>query len=110
MVPLVLPDNVAGHFEVGTPAIGIAHVLAQSLPYIRKLGVENIVAHRQPMLKQLHEEMPRLGFAPLTPRESTSALISFSVKDHAAVRRRLQAAKVNVRVSERLHPGLAFCV
>lgn len=64
--------------------------------------MENIVAHRQPMLKQLHEEMPRLGFAPLTPRESTSALISFSVKDHAAVRRRLQAAKVNVMVSERL--------
>jgi hypothetical protein len=23
--------------------------------------MENIVAHRQPMLKQLHEEMPRLA-------------------------------------------------
>jgi hypothetical protein len=46
-------------------------VLTHSLPYIRKLGVENIVAHRQPMLKRLHEEMPRLGFTPLTPPEST---------------------------------------
>jgi hypothetical protein len=56
-------------------------VLTHSLPYIRKLGVENIVAHRQPMLQRLHEEMPRLGFTLLTPPESTSALVSSAVKD-----------------------------
>jgi selenocysteine lyase/cysteine desulfurase len=82
------------------PAI-TAHVLAQSLPYIRRLGVENIHAHRQPFLKRLHEEMPRLGFAPLTPPESTSALISFSVKDYKDVQHRLQKASVNARVSQR---------
>jgi len=96
-----LENDVAGHCEVGTPAIGVAHVLAQSLPYIRRLGVENILAYRQPMLKRLHEEMPRLGFAPLTPRESTSALISFAVKDYKAVQQRLQKANVNARVSGR---------
>jgi selenocysteine lyase/cysteine desulfurase len=96
-----LENNVSSHFEVGTPAIGTAHVLAQSLPYIRKLGVENIQAHRRPMLKRLQEEMPRLGFAPLTPPESTSALVSFAVKDYAAVQRRLEKAKVNARVSRR---------
>jgi selenocysteine lyase/cysteine desulfurase len=96
-----LESNASGHFETGTPAIGAAHVLAQSLPYIRGLGVENIHAHRQPMLKRLHEEMPRLGFDPLTPPESTSALISFAVKDPKAVRERLRRASVNARVSER---------
>ena len=96
-----LEKNATGHFEVGTPAIGTAHVLAQSLPYIRKLGVENIYAHRQPMLKRLQEEMPRLGYAPLTPPESTSALVSFAVKDYAPVLQRLQKAKVNARVSRR---------
>jgi selenocysteine lyase/cysteine desulfurase len=96
-----LDDSASGHCEVGTPAIGTAHVLSQSLPYIRKLGVENILAHRQPMLKRLHDEMPRLGFAPLTPPESTSALISFSVKDAKSVRERVAKAGVNVRVSER---------
>lgn len=96
-----LENNASGHFEVGTPAIGTAHALAHSLPFIRKLGVENIYAHRQPMLKRLHEEMPRLGFAPLTPPECTSALISFSVKDYAAVQQRLEKAKVNARVSRR---------
>lgn len=96
-----LEKDASGHFEVGTPAIGVAHVLSQSLPYIRKLGVENIQAHRQPLLKRLREEMPRLGFAPLTPPESTSALISFAVKDYEAVQQRLQKASVNARVSQR---------
>ncbi len=96
-----LENNASGHFEVGTPAIGAAHVLAQSLPYIRRLGVENIMAYRQPMLKRLQEEMPRLGFEPLTPAESTSALVTFAVKDHKTVRQRLQKARVNARVSER---------
>jgi selenocysteine lyase/cysteine desulfurase len=96
-----LQPNATGHFETGTPAIGTAHVLAQSLPYIRRLGVENIHAHRQPFLKRLHEEMPRLGFTPLTPPESTSALISFSVKDYKDVQQRLQKASVNARVSQR---------
>src|SRR6516225_4847721 len=96
-----LEKNATGHFEVGTPAIGTAHVLAQSLPYIRKLGVESIDAHRQPMLKRLQDEMPPLGYAPLTPPESTSALVSFAVKDYAPVLQRLQKAKVNARVSRR---------
>ena len=44
--------------------------------------------------------MPRLGFAPITPPESTSALVSFKMKDRANVVRRLQKANVNVRVAE----------
>jgi len=96
-----LSPNATGHFEAGTQAIGAAHVLAQSLPYIRRLGPDKIQAHRQPLLKKLHAEMPRLGYPALTPGESTSALISFSVKDPAAVRERLARAKVNVRVSHR---------
>ena len=96
-----LANNASGHFETGTHAIGVAHVLAQSLPYIRRLGVENILAHRQPMLKRLHQEMPRLGYEALTPPESTSALASFSVKDYESVERRLHKAGVNARVSQR---------
>ncbi|MFZ3264854.1 MAG: aminotransferase class V-fold PLP-dependent enzyme [Terriglobales bacterium] len=96
-----LDNNASGHFEVGTDAIGAAHVLAQSLPYIRRLGVENIHAHRQPLLKRLQQEMPRLGFEPLTPPESTSALVTFAVKDYQSVQQRLQKMSVNARVSQR---------
>jgi selenocysteine lyase/cysteine desulfurase len=96
-----LENNATGHFEAGTDAIGAAHVLAQSLPYIRRLGVGNIHAHRQPLLKRLQQEMPRLGFEPLTPPESTSALVTFAVKDYKTVQQRLQKANVNARVSQR---------
>ena len=96
-----LSSDAAGHFEVGTQAIGAAQVLAESLPYIRNLGVENIRAHRQPLLKKIREEMPRLGYQPLTPPESTSALISFVVRNSEEVRKRLANAQVNVSVSER---------
>jgi selenocysteine lyase/cysteine desulfurase len=95
-----LSNNATGRFEVGTSGSGAQHVLAETLPYIRKIGVEKIQAHRQPFLKKLREEMPRLGFAPLTPPESTSALISFSMKDRANVVERLKKANVNVRVAE----------
>jgi selenocysteine lyase/cysteine desulfurase len=96
-----LENDASGHFETGTGAIGAAHVLAQSLPYIRRLGVESILAHRQPMLKRLHEEMPRLGYEALTPPESTSALVSFAVKGYKSVEERLHKAGVNARVSQR---------
>ena len=96
-----LSPDATGHFEVGTQAIGAGEVLAESIPYIRSLGVENIQAHRQPLLKKLREEMPRLGFQPLTPPESTSAIISFVVRNPDEVRKRLSKAQVNARVSER---------
>ncbi len=104
-----LGTDASGHFEVGTNSIGVMHILAASLPYIRKLGVENIQAYRQPILKRLHEEMPRLGFPPLTPPECKSALVSFEVKDYEAVQQRLRRANINARLGRhfiRLSPSV----
>jgi selenocysteine lyase/cysteine desulfurase len=95
-----LSNDATGHFETGTSGSGAQHVLEETLPYIRKIGVDKIHAHRQPFLKKLREEMPRLGFTPLTPPESTSAIISFAMKDRANVAERLKKANVNVRVAE----------
>lgn len=93
-----LNSGASGHFEVGTSASAAAVALSQSLPYIRKLGVESIQAHRQSLLKRLHEELPRLGYPPFTPPESQSALITFGVKDYKSVQERLAKAKINARV------------
>lgn len=87
-------------FETGTSGSGAQHILMETLPYLRKIGIEKILAHRQPLLKKLREEMPRLGFGLLTPPESTSAIISFTMKDRANVVARLKKANVNVRVAE----------
>jgi len=92
-------NDASGYFELGTVANSVAAALSVSLPYIQQLGVENIQAYRQPMLKRLQEEMPRLGFTRATPLGTTSPIVTFASKDTTAAAKRLEAAKVNVRVA-----------
>jgi selenocysteine lyase/cysteine desulfurase len=94
------PGNGAtSYFQLGTMANGVAAALRGSLPYIRQLGVENIQAWRQPMLRKLQAEMPRLGFAAQTPSDSTSPIVTFAHKDAGAIKKRLQAARVSVTIA-----------
>ena len=61
------------------------------------------------MLARLREEMPRLGFTPMTPAGTRSALITFTFKDRAPVVEKLRKANVNVRVGQnfiRLSPSV----
>ena len=96
-VTWTLHADAAGHFEVGTYAQAAVNALAVSLPWLRRIGVENIVAYRQPLLRRLHAELPRLGFTAITPSDSPSALAAFTMA--GAERRfadRLKAANVAV--------------
>lgn len=109
-----LQQSAAGYFETGaltgSVAINVA-LLAASLTYVRDLGVANIQAHRQPLIKKLQQEVPRLGFTPVTPPGSTGGNVTF-VKPNigqSEIPRRLQAAKVNVRLDThwmRLSPSV----
>jgi selenocysteine lyase/cysteine desulfurase len=104
-----LRSDAAGYFEVGSTANGAWAALSKSLPYIRSLGVENIEAYRQPMLQRLRKEMPALGFEPITPAESKSALISFAAKDMGSVAERLKNAEINATIRDhsiRLSPSV----
>jgi selenocysteine lyase/cysteine desulfurase len=91
--------DASGYVELGTVANAVAAALGVSLPYIQQLGVAEIERYRQPMLKRLQEEMPRLGFTPATPADSTSPIVTFTSKDTREAARKLEAAKVNVRVA-----------
>ncbi|HKQ73778.1 MAG TPA: aminotransferase class V-fold PLP-dependent enzyme [Blastocatellia bacterium] len=93
-----LGTDASATFEVGSYAYAPMAALSASLPYIRQLGVERIEDHRQPLLERLRKEMPRLGFEPITPAGTRSALITFIVKDRQPVLERLQKANVNVRL------------
>ncbi len=104
-----LSSDATGHFEVGSNALGAWAALSKSLPYIRRLGVEKIQEYRQPMLQRLRKEMPALGFEPMTPAESKSALISFAAKNMGPVQERLKKAKINARIGAnfiRLSPSV----
>jgi selenocysteine lyase/cysteine desulfurase len=98
-VTWTLSNDATGMFEVGSIGGTVKASLASSLGYLHDLGVENIQAYRQPMLKKLRDEMPRLGFTPVTPPESTSPIITFGMADGAAVQKKLVDAKVNARVA-----------
>ena len=108
-VSWTLSNDATGTFEVGSIGGSVQASVAASLAYIQELGVDTIQAYRQPLLKRLRDEMPRLGFTLVTPPESTSPIITFATKDGAAVEKKLQAANVNARVSTywiRLSPSV----
>ncbi len=113
-VTYTFSSSAAGVFEMGTLGSNnqITTALVEgSLGYIKELGVANIAAHRQPLLKKLREEVPRLGFVLVTPPESTSGSITFAKKDvgRGELPNKLQAARVNVRFSPhwmRLSPSV----
>lgn len=95
------PGKTAGHFyDLGTNAYAVSAALSVSIPYILDLGVANIQRHRQPMIDRLQRELPRLGFVPQTPLDSTSPIVTFAHNDAARIRRKLEAARVDVRVAD----------
>ena len=91
--------DAATIFELGTMASGVAAALGVSIPYVQQLGVERIQAHRQPMLAKLQAELPRLGFTPQTPADSTSPIVTFAHDREAEINRRFARARINVRVA-----------
>lgn len=95
--------------EVGTIANATIAALSCSLPFLRQYGVEKIEAQRQPLLRKIQAELPRLGFKPMTPAESRSPIVSFARKNALGLRERLVAAQVNIELYEdrvRVSPSL----
>lgn len=76
-------SGTAATFEVSTPSWCALQMAITSLDYVERLGVENISHHRQPLIARLQEEMPKLGFMPLTPNETTGPIVAFAYKDAA---------------------------
>ena len=79
-----LGSDTAATFEVSTPAWGALACAAESLGYIHSLGVEAIMRHRRPLIDHLLRELPKRGFKPLTPAETTGPILVFSYKGAAA--------------------------
>ena len=101
-VSWTLKRDATGHFEVGSIGGALGAGVAASLAYIREIGVANIHAWRQPLLKKLRAEVPRFGFTCVTPPESTAGIITFARKGLGAsdVPAKLARARVNVRISD----------
>jgi selenocysteine lyase/cysteine desulfurase len=64
----------------------------EGLKYITELGVDNIRAHAKPLTDRLQKEMPALGYAPITPPDSPTPIVSFLTPDPEATRAKLDKA------------------
>lgn len=99
-VTWTLHQDARAHFQVGTYGQGALNALSESLTYLQRVGVERIHAHRQPLLRRLREEMPRLGFTCITPPGTSSAIVAFTAPDaEKRFSARLQQAQVAVTLS-----------
>ena len=102
-------DDASGFFEIGTYSNATLAALAYSLQGILDLGVGKIQSHAQQLIGRLQDELPRMGYAPMTPRDARSPIATFLVKEPAAVRQRLLKANVDVSIENarmRISPSL----
>ena len=94
-------DTALGYFAMGTQANIVAAELDASLDYLLQVGVARIQAYRQPLIDYLQDEMPKLGYAPLTPRGAGSAIVSFRHGgDMQALHDRLEAQNITITVAD----------
>jgi selenocysteine lyase/cysteine desulfurase len=91
------PD-AEGFFGGGGAAYGAVRASEASTAYVIRLGIERIREHAQPLVDRLQEELPKLGYRPMTPRGNQSSIASFIVPDPESLKKRLQAARITTRI------------
>ena len=90
------PTEGPGRYEVSYPSYEGVVCAQQSLQYIERLGVDNIRAHARKLTDRLHDELPRLGYDSITPRDNDSPILSFVSPDPDQTVSRCQEAGVHV--------------
>lgn len=84
----------AARYETGGIPVILAAGVNAGIDYVNKLGLPNIRTHAKQLTDRLQNELPPLGYKPLTPRETETPTVAFEVKDAAATSKMLQAGRV----------------
>jgi selenocysteine lyase/cysteine desulfurase len=90
--------SAGAFYEVGNISNIAAAAQSASLPYILRLGVEDILAHSLRLTGRLRKEMPGLGYPCITPEGNRSPTVAFVVRHPESTRAKLARAKVAVKV------------
>jgi selenocysteine lyase/cysteine desulfurase len=88
----------AARYETGTFPNALAVCAHTSLQYIERLGLSNIRAHARQLTDRLQQELPAMGYSPVTPRGTETPIVAFEVKDAAATARKLKEAGVTATI------------
>jgi selenocysteine lyase/cysteine desulfurase len=93
--------SAEGHFAHGTYAHTVVALLGHSLDYIQTLGVPAIQAHAQTLTDHFKEELPRLGYTLMTPKESKTPLVACAYENaRDKLAKKLSDAKVRITISK----------
>src|SRR5205807_1334435 len=84
----------AAKYQSGGIAVLIAAGVSEGIDYVQKLGIANIRAHAKALTDRLQNELPPLGYKPLTPRNTQTPIVAFELKDNAATAKALHDGKV----------------
>ncbi len=88
------PMPGAARYETGGIPVVLAAGVNAGIDYVNKCGLTNIRTHAKQLTDRLQNELPPLGYKPLTPRETETPIVAFEVKDAPATSKMLQAGKV----------------
>ena len=88
----------AARYETGGIGVLLAACVSEGINYVQQLGLDKIRAHAHQLTDRLQNELPPLGYKPLTPRGTETPTLAFELKDAAATAKALQAAKVNATI------------
>jgi selenocysteine lyase/cysteine desulfurase len=88
----------AAKYETGGIGVLLAACVSEGIDYVQHLGLDKIRAHARQLTDRLQQELPPLGYKPLTPPRTETPIVAFELKDAAATAKALQAAKVNATI------------
>jgi selenocysteine lyase/cysteine desulfurase len=92
------PMPGAARYETGGIAVLLAAAVSEGIDYVNGLGLEKIRAHATQLTERLQQELPPLGYAPLTPRANPTPILAFAVKDAASTSKALRDSKITATV------------
>ena len=88
----------AARYETGNISEPLAAATLAGVRYLTGLGVENVVAHAQHLVGRLQDELPPLGYRPLSPPNTGTPIVAFRMPDTEETRRRLSESDIRVTV------------
>jgi len=91
-------SGAGSFYEVGTVSNITIACQFESLKYLQRLGVANIRAHVKPMTDRLQRELPKLGYAAMTPLDTPTPIVTFAVQEPGETLEKTKKAGVTVKV------------
>jgi selenocysteine lyase/cysteine desulfurase len=88
----------AARYETGGIPVLLAAAVSAGIDYVNALGLEKIGTHARQLTDRLQNELPPLGYKPLTPRQTQTPIVAFELKDTAATQKALQAGKITATI------------